>query len=125
MEDKPVYRSSGKYFIGLMLIALGTIFLLDNFNFIYVGHIGRLWPAIFILFGTVKLLETDHDTRHGNGIFWIFLGAWLLVSMNGWFDLTFHDSWPILIIGWGVSMLWRGMYRQPYYTISEEEHHGN
>jgi hypothetical protein len=125
MENRLAHRDSGKFFVGLVLIGLGIVFFLDNFNFIYVDHIGRYWPALFIVFGIVKLLESDRNSQYGKGIFWIFFGSWLLVSMNGWFGLDFHDSWPILIIGWGISLLWRALYRQPHYTIAEEQHHGN
>ena len=125
MENRTRHAITGRSFFGLALIILGLVVLLNNLDVIYVDHISRYWPALFILFGVVKLTESDRTNQRGNGIGWIFLGAWLLISMNGWFGLRFHDSWPILIIGFGVSMLWKAFYRQPQLNIAEEHHHGN
>jgi hypothetical protein len=125
MENRFAHYGNGRFFFGLVLLILGSLFLLDNFGFIYAGHIERYWPALFILFGLVRLLDFDSTHHRGSGIGWIFFGSWLLVSMNGMFGLDFHDSWPILIIGWGISMLWKAYYRQPQITIAEEQHHGN
>jgi hypothetical protein len=124
MENRFAQYGSGRFFFGLILLILGSLFLLDNLGYIYVGHLAHYWPALFILFGIVKLLDSDSARHRGNGIGWIFLGSWFLVSMNGIFDLDFHNSWPILIIGWGISMLWKAYYRQPEVTIGEEQHHG-
>lgn len=48
---------------GMILIFIGTIFLLDNFNVIdfYWGSVWRFWPVIFILIGANMLLS-----RFGN-----------------------------------------------------------
>ena len=111
--------------LGLVLIGLGLLFLLDNFGYIYINHIGRYWPGLFfIIIGLVKLSESDSTSHHGSGLGWIFLGAWFLISMNGIWDLSFRDSWPILIVGWGVSILWRALYRQEQIQTAEEHHHG-
>jgi hypothetical protein len=125
MENNIGPYRSGRFFFGLVLLILGSLYLMQNFDFIYIGHISRFWPVLFILFGVAKLLDYDGSRHRGSGIGMIFLGSWLLISMNGMFGLDFHDSWPILIIGWGVSILWRAYFRHPQITIAEEQHHGN
>jgi hypothetical protein len=125
MENRIAHYRNSRFFLGLVLLLIGSLYLLDNFGFIYVGHISRFWPALFILFGFVRLLEFDGTYHHGSGLGWIFLGSWLLISMNGMFGLDFNNSWPILIIGWGASMIWKASYRRPQITIAEEQHHGN
>lgn len=123
MENKLSRHSSGRFFLGLVLLVLGTLYLLHNFGFMYVGHISRYWPALFILFGLVRLMDYDGVSCRHTGIGWIFIGSWLLISTNELFGLDFHNSWPILIIGWGISMLWKALYRQPRISLTEE-HHG-
>ena len=126
MENKIDRNFTGRFFFGLVLLALGILFLANNFDYIYIDHIGRYWPAILILFGVVRLFEPETDGRHGSGLGWIFLGTWLLVSMNDIWGLSFHNSWPILIIGWGASMIWKATYRKPELkAVVEEDHHGN
>src|SRR5512135_2045428 len=112
MDTNAIRRSSGRFFVGLVLIVLGILYLLDNFGVLYIGHISSFWPVLFIVFGVARLLDFDGRSHH-NGIGWIFLGMWLLISVNGYFGLDFHNSWPILIIGWGISLLWKAFYRQP------------
>ncbi len=124
MEGKFVKYSFGRMFFGVVLIALGILFFLSNYGLIYIDHLGRLWPVLLILFGLVKLSEGGAHAAQGHGLGWIFLGLWFLISMNRMWDLDFHNSWPILIIGWGVSILWRSFYKPTVVQIAEESHHG-
>jgi len=124
MENKITRYGTGRFFLGLALLIIGSLYLLNNLSFISVGHIGHYWPVLFILFGLAKLMDYDGTYYRGSGIGWIFLGSWLLISMNGIFGLDFHDSWPILIIGWGVAILWKAFYRQSRTTFAEEHHYG-
>ncbi len=125
MDGKFEKYNFGKMFFGLVLVALGVLFFLSNFNLVYIDHIGRYWPALFIVFGLVKLSEGGLRAAQGHGLGWIFLGLWLLISMNGIWGLSFQDSWPILIIGWGISILWKSLYRAPEVQIAEDRRHGD
>ena len=125
MEQTHMYTNGGRLGIGIVLILLGALFLAHNLDIIYVDHIGRYWPVVFIVIGLVKLLGGGANPQHGSGLGWIFLGAWLFISLNGIWGFDFHNSWPILIIGWGVSMLWRGLYQQSKVLTAEEQRHGN
>ena len=124
METSFDRKHSGRFFFGLVLLVLGSLYLLHNLGYVYVGPVSRYWPALFILFGLARLLDYDGTAGRHTGIGWIFFGSWLLVSLNGWFDLDFHNSWPILLIGWGASLLWKGIYTHPEITTTEEIRHG-
>jgi len=54
-------------FTGLLLILLGTIFLLDRFNpLLGIGHLIRLfWPVLIILWGVAKLIDHLAARRGG------------------------------------------------------------
>ncbi len=125
MENIQIRNTGGRFAFGVVLIVLGALFLAQNLDLIYVGHIGRYWPMIFILIGLVKLSDGSANARNGSGLGWIFFGAWLLISTNELWGFDFHNSWPILIIGWGISLLWKALYRQPRLLTAEEQHHGN
>jgi LiaF transmembrane domain len=124
MEDNFAKKNFGRMFVGSVLIALGVLFFLGNFHLIYIEHFGQYWPALLIIFGLVKLSEGGVRAAHGHGLGWIFLGLWLLVSINGFWGLDFHNSWPLLIVGWGISILWKSSYRPANVKIAEEHHHG-
>ncbi|MBN2198260.1 MAG: hypothetical protein JW747_00250 [Candidatus Aminicenantes bacterium] len=61
LEEEPdgggfkIETGSGSIVWGLILIALGAIFLLANYQVISYAHIADFWPAVIVLFG-VKLL---------------------------------------------------------------------
>jgi len=50
---------------GMILIFIGTIFLLDNFNVIdfYWGSVWRFWPVIFILIGANMLMSRSGNKK--------------------------------------------------------------
>ena len=37
----------------------------------------------------------------------MLIGAWLFANFEGWFGINFGNSWPFLLIGWGISLLLR------------------
>lgn len=50
-------RSADSLVFGLILLAMGTVFLLDNFGFdIEIWKlIAKYWPVILIVFGALKI----------------------------------------------------------------------
>ena len=49
--------------MGLLVIAIGLLFLLDNLDIIEVHDALAFWPLVFIFAGVAKLLDTT--TPHG------------------------------------------------------------
>ncbi len=43
------------------------------------------------------------------GIWMIFIGIWGLLTEFQVFGLDYHTSWPLLIIGAGLKMVWRSL----------------
>ena len=96
----------------VMLILFGTIFLLSNLGYMALSN----WWALFFLFPVVGSLEkawhrwqargrvTRYVRRH-------LVGAviWGLVGMVFLFGLSWAYIWPLLIIVWGVSLLFQGV----------------
>ena len=93
--------------VGIFLICLGLILFLGQFR-IFDGYpIARLWPALLILLGAVRL--TSSRANHRWGGFWTLL-AGIYCGIGEWhlFGLSWHTAWPIFIIGAGFSVLLRG-----------------
>ncbi len=113
----------GALFTGLILIAVGILFLLDRLdvaNFGFIAH--HYWPLIVVAFGVRHLLRG----RTWNGLWFIVIGSWLQVSVLRLFGLTFGSSWPLLLIAYGAGMILRAMIdsarrREP---TEPEDHHG-
>ena len=94
---KPNHKRS---LVGLLLIIVGTIFLLDNLGFdIELPYYLFSWPAVFVAIGIINLLS-------GNGraalIFFVIATFFYL----HYFDiLRLRDVWPIIIIIIGLSFI--------------------
>ncbi len=99
----------GQVILGVFVIGLGILFLLDNLNIFDFHRAVSFWPAVFILIGVVKLL----DTRSPNGILLgtVFTGVGIGLTLNRLGLLNFDWSMvlPLLAIGAGAVMVFRSL----------------
>lgn len=112
-------KIDSKMIIGGFLMLLGFVLLLDRFDVIYIGSIWQYWTFIFTLVSIVKLTNAFNAREFGEGLWWIFLGLWLYVSIEHVFDLSFSDTWPALLIAWGVSIIWKSFFSHSYRFVKE------
>jgi len=93
---------------GLLLIALGALFLAGTLGAIDVGLlIRRWWPLVLILVGAERLLLAPHH-RTG-GLTLVGIGAALLVFSLGVLPWDWIGRlWPVLLIGFGLWLTLRG-----------------
>ncbi|MDD8014577.1 MAG: DUF5668 domain-containing protein [Acidobacteriota bacterium] len=62
-EDLSQPLKSGSVFWGIVLVALGVVFLLANFDIISYGTLWDLWPAAIILVGLKLLVDYAMTAR--------------------------------------------------------------
>jgi len=67
VDEFPQAVKSGSVFWGLVLMALGVVFLLGNFEIIDYDHIWKFWPLAVIVIG-VKLIADYTKTKNGSEI---------------------------------------------------------
>ena len=97
----------GKMVGGLILIGIGILFLLDQLHIASFGHLVRnWWPVIPMLVGLTKLFR--RDTFWG-GAWLIAIGVWLMIASNGWYGLSYGNSWPLLLIVLGGGIILRSL----------------
>jgi hypothetical protein len=103
---KRQFDASG-LFAGLLLIAIGSLFLLDRLgygDFHVIVH--EYWPMILVLLGITRLFN---GRKPWGGIWLIVIGLWLQATTSHWYDLTFDTSWPLLVIAIGAVMVVRAL----------------
>jgi len=110
--------------IGSVLIVLGLVFVSMNLGFIESVPFSRFWPVVVILIGIGKLVQSDNARERWGGAWLILLGLWLQVSVLKLFGLSFHNSWPILLIIWGVYIAGGAMTRQSSTILAKENTNG-
>lgn len=98
----------GKLAGGLILLAVGILFLADRFDLADFGWmVHRYWPMIIVAVGIPKLFDTR--TVWG-GLWLIAVGAWLQATVLHVNGLTFSNSWPLLLIALGGGMVARSLF---------------
>jgi len=103
-------RATGQLWAGLVLIALGVLFLLDRFHVLAFAWIFReWWPSLLILLGAVQLV-TCRGRRWTGPLVLITLGVIFQVQNLGWFYWwRMRNLWPAILIAVGVGVLIRRM----------------
>jgi hypothetical protein len=126
MEDrKSAFSMTGRIVAGVILIALGVAFTLDNMDLIDMSSVWQFWPLILVALGLGKLMTTPPPGRPREGWWLLFIGLWLLITELHVFGLWYHNSWPILIIGVGISMLLRDPDRKKWDSTPGGSDNGN
>lgn len=95
-------------FAPLLLIALGVIFLLDQFHVSQAGSVfAYFWPVIIILFGVEMLSGRPSNDRLVCGLLAVGVGvAWVMENLGYWsFDVA--RLWPLVLICVGLMLLFR------------------
>ena len=101
-------RDGGSVIWGLVLITIGTIFLLARFGILEEHDVGRLWPLIVIAIGVSQALQG----RFGSATSFILMGAWFLACSFEWMGLTYRNSWGLLLVAHGTGMIVRSITRE-------------
>ena len=115
---------NGQTVLGLAILLMGVLFLLDNASVIEIGSVWKYWPLILVAAGFAKLVNENTKKGKIEGAWLAFIGIWLFFSFNHIFGLSFRTSWPLLIIAWGVTMLWKEVIKPSSDKIMRSERHG-
>lgn len=106
-------RNYGSITGGLIVLALGALMFADRSGYAQ-AHLMRFFPGVVLLLLGVVSLTTGRRTRRGRrpfgGLWLVVVGTWMIASQGQLFGLTFHTSWPLLIVGIGLLMVVRGLW---------------
>ena len=88
--------------LGIILVIIGSIFLLDNLGFEIdlPWHIFR-WPIIFIIIGIINLFSGNPRPAL------LFFGLGILFYLNIFDVLEIRDYWPVILIIIGIMFIFR------------------
>lgn len=90
---------------GIILVILGTGFLLDQFGVIsFTGIISIYWPLLLIIVGTLGLLKRN-SSKFISGLILIF-GILFQIQKLGFLKVdVFKTFWPVVLIALGFSII--------------------
>jgi hypothetical protein len=107
--------SSDRFLPAIILIGIGTLFLLNNLHVAYFSDVFRYWPAILIAVGLVKLVDSATPRGRFAGGTFIGIGAIFLLQSLGYVDGRIWDLWPLALIVLGVWLLVDGSLPRPCF----------
>jgi Domain of unknown function (DUF5668) len=94
---------------GLVLIAVGLVFLAAKQHLIAPGYVGRLWPVVLLVLGFGRFMAKSADGKHLGGLTTILIG--IIFLLHTFRVFTIDQSWPLFIVVGGVSLMVSSAYR--------------
>lgn len=109
----------GAVVAGVVLIAVGLVFLLDRLEIGVENIVHSWWPMLIVLWGVWQLSRCG---RRWTGVWMIAVGGWLQAVQMHLYGLTMHNSWPILLIIFGAGLTGRAI-ADAFVPRTKEERH--
>ena len=111
-NDEPLGAHKGRVFAGLLIIAAGVVLLADRIGISGIHLSGRYWPLLLMAFGFMRLFDpplrrNGRRRSRWTGAWFIYLGLWGFASEFHVLGLDYNTSWPLLIVGAGIGIIWR------------------
>jgi cell wall-active antibiotic response 4TMS protein YvqF len=110
-DTRATRSNHGRILAGIAVMLAGLAMLADRTGLGGLHLSGRYWPLILIVLGVLKI--SDRTRGDGarrplrSGLWLVYVGLWALVSEFHLFGFDYSNSWPLLVIGAGVSIVWR------------------
>ena len=92
---------------GLMFLAVGLLFTLDNFGVLDAGRLKHYWPLLLIGGGLPTLLAPKDAGESVWGVFMVSLGAFFLLRGFDVIDWKIRDVWPLFLVVAGATLIVR------------------
>jgi hypothetical protein len=106
-------RLTPQLLFGIIVIAVGILFTLDNLGIVRADDYFRFWPSALIAIGGLKLWQGRHGPGALAGGIFLAAGIWLLGDQLGAFRLDFDQMWPLLLVVFGGYLVWQGLSERP------------
>jgi predicted membrane protein len=107
------HRRSGVAF-GSIVLALGVILLLDRQGIVDAAQIFPFfWPAVLFVGGVLALTRSTASGGRVWGGILTAAGILLFLDRLGYARFSFHALWPLVLIGVGLTLVWRTLEGSP------------
>jgi hypothetical protein len=111
--DDPRKYNSGRVFAGIAILLAGLAMLADQTGLRRFHVSAHYWPLILVALGVTKAIDpSGRDGRRRSrrgGVWLVYVGCWGLVNEFHLFGLDYGSSWPLLVIGSGLVIVWRAL----------------
>jgi predicted membrane protein len=107
MENNRPQHGVGQVLIGLAVIALGCLFLLENFGILDFDYTLQFWPVLLMLAGALKLAQSGDRGGKAIGGLLIAFGAALILKSTGLLIISWRTLGPLVLIALGLLVIFK------------------
>jgi len=94
---------------GLMVIAIGVLFTLENLGVLAARDYWRYWPAGLVAAGLLKIYNAAKSGQGWiGGLFLVGLGSWWLLEGIAYVVIDARQLMPLGLLALGGFLVWRG-----------------
>lgn len=122
MNTETSYAARKQIMWGLVLIAVGLIFLLDRMDIMDMRSLWHYWPLLLVAAGINQTIGYPSAREFSNGLWTVFIGLWLFAVFEGFLGLTFRNSWPLFLLMWGLQMVLAPVIGRRFPQSKENDH---
>ncbi|CAN7430926.1 DUF5668 domain-containing protein [Pseudoduganella sp. LjRoot289] len=108
---------------GIILTGAGAVFLLDRSGVLDLGSIWSYWPWMLAVAGISNLVPPSTAKLVQEGCWQLFFAAWFYCSYEHVWGLGFGNSWPLVLIMWGLTVVLRPALHR-YFESNQERDYG-
>ena len=103
-------RQTGQIVVGIVLVAVGILFLGQQIDLWEGWSFRRLWPVVPMIVGLSHLVAPRHSEARVSGLVLVASATVLLLHTTG--TISMRDTWPLFIVIGGLSMMLGGVVRK-------------
>jgi predicted membrane protein len=96
--------------VGGVIVAIGVVLLLDNMGIIRAHDFWRFWPLGLVALGLARMTEARPAALIWGG-FIAVVGVLIFLDTLDVILFNFNLIWPLAVILFGISMLWKAIER--------------
>ena len=115
LHNRAVRRPNGLV-PGVILVVIGSVFLLDHMGIIHADSLWKFWPMAILAVGIVKLTQPGEK---GLGVGFLVAGALLQLHLLGVLRFSWATVWPFLLILAGLSLIWSRLEARKLSGVEE------
>lgn len=104
MHSNSSYEWRRQLVWGLVIVGVGVALFLDSMEVIELESLWHYAPLLLVVLGMNKMVGYPTARHFTNGLLEMIVGLWLFAVFERMYGLTFWNSWPVLVIAFGVKI---------------------
>jgi hypothetical protein len=102
--------SSSRIAGGILLVLVGSVFVLQNAGLVHAGRLSDWWPMLLVWLGLSRLLAPTRGHHFASGVVLLVMGIGLQLDRLGFIWLRLRDLWPVLLVLAGLALISESLF---------------